>query len=82
MRPEGFHNFADLVIVMEEADTQHLEEKLSSQEVERVINEDAVWGWLVPLPLSHRPINLIPLKKSKVNLGREATLSPEGPSNE
>ena len=55
---------------------------MSSQEVERVINEDAVWGWLVPLPLSHCPINLIPLKKSKVNLGREATLSPEGPSIE
>ena len=82
MRPEGFHNFADLVIVMGEADTQPLEEKLNSQEVERVINEDAVWGWLVPLPLSHRPINLIPLKKSKVNLGREATRSPEGPSIE
>ena len=68
MQPEGFHNFADLVIVMGEADTQPLEEKLSSQEV-------------VALPLSHRPINLIPLKKSKVNLGREATLSPEGLSN-
>ena len=69
MQPEGFHNFADLVIVMGEADTQPLEEKLSSQEV-------------VALALSHRPINLIPLKKSKVNLGREATLSPEGPSIE
>ena len=79
MWPEGFHNFADLVIVMGEADTQPLEEKLSSQEVVNTINEDAVWGWLVPLPLSHRPINLIPLKKSKVTLGREASMSPEGP---
>ena len=79
MWPEGFHNFADLVIVMGEADTQPLEEKLSSQEVVNAINEDAVWGWLVPLPLSHRPINLIPLKKSKVTLGREASMSPEGP---
>ena len=78
MWPEGFHNFADLVIVMGEADTQPLEEKLSSQEVVNAINEDAVWGWLVPLPLSHRPINLIPLKKSKVTLGREASMSPEG----
>ena len=49
MRPEGFHNFADLVIVMGEADTQPLEEKLSSKEVVNAINEDAVWGWLVPL---------------------------------
>ena len=79
MWPEGFHNFADLVIVLGEADTQPLEEKLSSQEVVNAINEDAVWGWLVPLPLSHRPINLIPLKKSKITLGREASMSPEGP---
>ena len=66
---------------MGEADTQPLplDEKLSSQEVVNAINEDAVWGWLVPLPLSHRPINLIPLKKSKVTLGREASMSPEGP---
>ena len=64
---------------MGEADTQTLEEKLRSQEVVNTINEDAVWGWLVPLPLSHRPINLIPLKKSKVTLGREASMSPEGP---
>ena len=64
---------------MGEADTQPLEEKLSSQEVVNVINEDAVWGWLVPLPLSHRPINLIPLKKSKVTLGIKASMSPEGP---
>ena len=66
---------------MGEADTQPLplEEKLSSQEVVNAINEDAVWGWLVPLPLSHRPINLIPLKMSKVTLGREASMSPEGP---
>ena len=64
---------------MGEADTQPLEKKLSSQKVVNVFNEDAFWGWLVPLPLSHSPINLIPLKKSKVTLGREASMSPEGP---
>ena len=37
---------------MGEADTQPLEEKLSIQKVVNVINEDAVWGWLVHLPLS------------------------------
>jgi len=57
---------------MGEVDTQPLEEKLNSQEVVNVIDEDAVWGWLVPLPLSHLPPNLIPLKKSRITLGREA----------
>ena len=66
---------------MGEVDTQPLEEKLNTQEVVTVIDEDAVWGWLVPLPLSHCPINLILLKKSKVTLGREASMSPEGPLN-
>ena len=57
---------------MGEVDTQPLEEKLNSQEVVNVVDEDAVWGWLVPLPLSHLPPNLIPLKKSRITLGREA----------
>ena len=56
---------------MGEVDTQPLEEKLNSQEVVNVIDEDAVWGWLVPLPRSHIPPNLIPLKKSRITLGRE-----------
>ena len=57
---------------MAEADTQPLE---GSQDDEVVVVEEekgGVWGWLVPLPLSHLPPNLVSLKKSTVTLGREA----------
>ena len=56
---------------MAEADTQPLDDKSGSQE-EEVVEENRVCGWLVPLPYSHLPTNLVSLKQGRVTVGREA----------